>query len=152
MRDCLTEDQLDISRHANAVLTTPAPSRLSIYSRWSPGWSRGASYFSCLPNCTARHTGQSVCSKTSMAIPIRQFRSRHPSHDYDDGGDGEGPNVNDDALDGDKEDRAPTRDDSSPESVASSQGRRETERDERGRHSRNFCESRTQGRYYYFTW
>jgi len=91
-------------------------------------------------------------------MPIRQFRSRH--HDYDDGGGGEGPNVDDDASapDGDKENRAPapTRDDSSPESAASSQGRHETERDKRGLRGRNFlgnfCESKTQGRHYYYAW
>ena len=89
-----------------------------------------------------------------MAIPIRQFRSRHPSHDYDDDGGGEGPNV-DDGADGDKEDRALTRDDSSPESAASPQGRRETELecDEcHGRHSRNSCARKTQGRHYYYPW
>lgn len=110
----------------------------------------GAYPTSPLPNYTTRHTGQFVARAGIMAIPIRQFRSRH--HDYHDSGGGEGTNGDYDAPGAEKEDRTPIRDDGSPESVASLQGRRhgDTERDERGR--RNFYESKRQGYHYYYTW
>jgi len=81
---------------------------------------------------------------------MRQLQSRHD----DDGGGGEGPNVDDNApaSDSNKEDGAPTRNDSSPESAAPPQGRRETEHDERGQRSRNYGQSKTRRRHYYSTW
>ncbi|KAI9452134.1 glycosyl hydrolases family 31-domain-containing protein [Lactarius psammicola] len=81
-----------------------------------------------------------------MAVPMQQLRSRY----NDDGSGGEGPNIDDNVLDGDKEDGAPTRDDSSPESAASPQGRREI--DEHRQRSWNYGQSKTRRRHYYSIW
>ena len=75
-----------------------------------------------------------------------QLRSRN----YDDsGGKGSNINVDDDAPDNDKEDGAPTREDSL---AAHLQSRHETERDQRGQRSRNDGQNKTQGGLYYYTW